>query len=433
MHKSNPQNISIVVVLFLFLYSIFNIISFLKYYKELKEINKVSNPKFFRFIIQVMFWLNFIFAPYNFMFCTQNYFCPPTYDENESYKLIKKFNNNCRSTGNILIMIIQSILIIYLFIINLLFSSVISKPCCITSSLITTKLNEIKFKLAFFPFFQTILVLDYYLPLNISVIIKSIIRAFYIWYYISFFLREVNNYFTNLIYRLTIIFIDSMCFFSCIIEYIALLDYKNNFRYLQKNKTIIYFKIIIEITLSFVVIQLFCINEKKITLQVFEGKISNKYSYELLNKIFYIFSHPEKKFGTDLLYEIIENFDIIFKNHKIENKCIKYLGITCYCTNYTYNDFVKQSEKYLDIVNEADKMEQEYVEDDDIEDYDDEILTTSVSQLNGVFYKMKKISQIKNNLCNIQDDCLGYHEKLKDTLKRSESAKPLAKKEVQKI
>ena len=47
-----------------------------------------------------------------------------------------------------------------------------------------------------------------------------------------------------------------------------------------------------------------------------------------------------------------------------------------------------------------------------------EFLTTSVSQLNGVFYKMKKISQIKNNLCNIQDDCLGYHEKLKDILKR---------------
>jgi hypothetical protein len=88
---------------------------------------------------------------------------------------------------------------------------------------------------------------------------------------------------------------------------------------------------------------------------------------------------------------------------------------------------------YLDIVNEADKMEQEYVEDDDIEDYDDEFLTTSVSQLNGVFYKMKKISQIKNNLCNIQDDCLGYHEKLKDILKRSESAKPLARKEEQKI
>ena len=88
---------------------------------------------------------------------------------------------------------------------------------------------------------------------------------------------------------------------------------------------------------------------------------------------------------------------------------------------------------YLDIVKEADKIEQEYIEDMDIEEYDDEFLTTSVSELNGVFYKMKKINQIKDNLCNIQDDCLGYHEKLKDTLKRSESAKPPKRKEEQKI
>ena len=88
---------------------------------------------------------------------------------------------------------------------------------------------------------------------------------------------------------------------------------------------------------------------------------------------------------------------------------------------------------YLDIVKEVEKMEQQNDEEEDIEDYDDEFLTTSVSQLNGVFYKMKKINQIKDNLCNIQDDCLGYHEKLKDTLKRSESAKPPARKEEQKI
>ncbi len=88
---------------------------------------------------------------------------------------------------------------------------------------------------------------------------------------------------------------------------------------------------------------------------------------------------------------------------------------------------------YLDIVKEVDKMDQAYAEEEDIEDYDDEFLTTSVSQLNGVFYKMKKINQIKDNLCNIQDDCLGYHEKLKDTLKRSESAKPQTRKEEQKI
>ena len=87
----------------------------------------------------------------------------------------------------------------------------------------------------------------------------------------------------------------------------------------------------------------------------------------------------------------------------------------------------------MDIIKEVDKMEKDNLEEEDYEDYDDEFLTTSVSELNGVFYKLKKINQIKDNLSNIQDDCLGYHEKLKDTLKRSESAKPPARKEEQKI
>jgi hypothetical protein len=87
-------------------------------------------------------------------------------------------------------------------------------------------------------------------------------------------------------------------------------------------------------------------------------------------------------------------------------------------------------QQYLDIVKEVDKMEQENMNGDDSEIYDDEFLTSSVSELNGVFYKMKKINQIKDNLSNIQDDCLGYHEKLRDTLKRSQSARPQNRKEL---
>ena len=85
---------------------------------------------------------------------------------------------------------------------------------------------------------------------------------------------------------------------------------------------------------------------------------------------------------------------------------------------------------YLDIVKEVDKMDQENINEEDFENYDDEFLTTSVSELNGVFYKLKKINQIKDNLSNIQDDCLGYHEKLRDTLKRSQSARPQLRKEL---
>ena len=85
---------------------------------------------------------------------------------------------------------------------------------------------------------------------------------------------------------------------------------------------------------------------------------------------------------------------------------------------------------YLDIVKEVDKMDQDNNNEEDFENYDDEFLTTSVSELNGVFYKLKKINQIKDNLSNIQDDCLGYHEKLRDTLKRSQSARPQLRKEI---
>ena len=81
-------------------------------------------------------------------------------------------------------------------------------------------------------------------------------------------------------------------------------------------------------------------------------------------------------------------------------------------------------QQYLDIVKEVDNMDQGNTNVDDIDIYDDEFLTSSVSELNGVFYKLKKINQIKDNLSNIQDDCLGYHEKLRDTLKRAHSARP---------
>ena len=350
-HKKNVKNISLGIILTLFIYSIFNIFIFLKFFKQIKDYNKVSHRKFFKYGIQIIYIINFIFAPYNFMFCVENYFCDPIYDENVSYKLIKNVKKDCINPQNIVIMIIQSILFIYLFILNIIFTCITAKPCCFTSSFIITKLNEIKYKLVFFPLFQSILVIDYYLPLKICVLIKCSIRGLYMWYYIKFMTRETKNFYTNNLFRLSIIFIDSMCFFSCIIEYIFLYDWNNNLEALQKNLTIIIFKLLTEGALSFVVIQIFCEKEKKLTLQVFNGEFSSNYSYELLNKIFYIFYHPEKKFGNDLLYEIVEHFDMIFKIHKSEKKCINYPGIKCFCSKYSYNDFVKQSELFLEAVN----------------------------------------------------------------------------------
>ena len=80
------------------------------------------------------------------------------------------------------------------------------------------------------------------------------------------------------------------------------------------------------------------------------------------------------------------------------------------------------------------KIYQKKIDESDYESDDDEyqiynntekFVDNSIKELNKVFYKMKKINKIKDNLCSIQDDCLDYHEKLKENMKRSESAQPL--------
>ena len=77
------------------------------------------------------------------------------------------------------------------------------------------------------------------------------------------------------------------------------------------------------------------------------------------------------------------------------------------------------------------KINEESYESDDNEyqiyNNTEKFVDNSIHELNKVFYKMKKINQIKDNLCSIQDDCLDYHEKLKENMKRSESAQPLKK------
>ena len=168
---------------------------------------------------------------------------------------------------------------------------------------------------------------------------------------------------------------------------------------------------------------------------------------ELINEIDSYKKEMQEDFDIiQYLRKFTNNTEKLIARHKnVINGIFKGAGLSKQNIDDKLNDSDKKERKtkstsksriqgYMDIVKEVDKMEQEAVDEEDFMDYDDdEFLTTSVSQLNGVFYKMKKINQIKDNLCNIQDDCLGYHEKLKNTLKRSESAKPPVRKEEQKI
>ena len=61
-----------------------------------------------------------------------------------------------------------------------------------------------------------------------------------------------------------------------------------------------------------------------------------------------------------------------------------------------------------------------YQEESDDEDEDEDEFGTA--EIGKVFNKLKKINQIKDNIGNTQDDFLNYHEKLKETCRRAQSA-----------
>ena len=254
-HQSNAKQFSFYLVLMFFILAIINIIIFLKLYYQYKEYGKLIHPKIAEINIQIIYIVNFIISPFIFMICTENFFCTPIYDNESSYKLIVDYKDDCRDYKNIIIIIMQIFLFIWNIILNILFSCLTAKPLCFTSSFIIAKLNEIKFKLAFFPLFQIILVFDYYLPLKICTIIRIIARIIYIIFFIKLIFNEPKNFYTDFNIRFILLVIYSMNFISCMIEYIFLFDLKNNLIILQKNETIILFKILVEISLSLLIVQ----------------------------------------------------------------------------------------------------------------------------------------------------------------------------------
>ena len=108
-HKSNAQKISLGIVIFLFIFSLISIIFLFKLYKQYQKFHKITNPISYKIKLQIMYWINFIFSPYNFMYCFENFFCTPNYDNNVNYKLIKTYNNECRNFSNIFTIIFQII------------------------------------------------------------------------------------------------------------------------------------------------------------------------------------------------------------------------------------------------------------------------------------------------------------------------------------
>ena len=136
--------------------------------------------------------------------------------------------------------------------------------------------------------------------------------------------------------------------------------------------------------------------------------------------------------------EMREEFDIIKYLIKFTDNTEKLIDRHKNVISNIFNSAGLQSKrnKSFDLKNKLSSDEEENLNESEEDDYEysnrnkfygkdnDKSIDGNIQEINKIFYKMKKINKIKDNLCNIQDETLDYHEKLKNKMKRSFSAKP---------
>ena len=142
--------------------------------------------------------------------------------------------------------------------------------------------------------------------------------------------------------------------------------------------------------------------------------------------------------------EMREEFDIIKYLIKFTDNTEKLIDRHKNVISNIFNSAGLQSKrnKSFDLKNKLSSDEEENLNESEEDDYEysnrnkfygkdnDKSIDGNIQEINKIFYKMKKINKIKDNLCNIQDETLDYHEKLKNKMKRSFSAKPPIKNNI---
>ena len=350
LHKPNDRTANYFLMIVISVITIILLIIMLIFYQRVKQFGKLTHKKIFRVICFFMYFFNFFFVQYIFMFSANIFVCPQSYDTTKEYKYISTYKDDCRTIPNIIMMVIQLPLIVYLFIISFIFLLIISEPFSYTNNIIVTQLGKVNVDLLIIPFLQAFLGLEYAIPFKTMIIVKIAVRGLYVLYFLRYIYKEPKMFFSSNLFRTLINFIYTMCFVSCLIEFGFSFDWNNDLIYLEKTTSIIFFKLLIEFLLSVIIIKSMDFYEKKCIIDICKGQICNDLPYELLNKVFFIFYKVECVFGDDLLYRIIEEFFEVFNEHKEKSKCLKIYGLKCYCLKYKGEDYIKQSDDFLAIV-----------------------------------------------------------------------------------
>ena len=245
----------------------------------------------------------------------------------------------------IFFLIICSFLIIGTIYLDIYISTVFLHLCLFihNETLLINPLNKIDISTAFLSLIQGFIQLEFHIKFKHIILVKNIIRAIFVLYYLKD-IFNMNTYYYRYLLEFIKKFVLTLCFFSCIIEWCFYYDYKNKLLILQKDIGIIILKLIIEINLSVLFIFLyFHINNLRIIKKVstFHSKNLKNFDYNMVNFFNILYFCDRKTLLKKILLELNQNLQNLIHNPRCKDKkCF-------YCYKYSYYEFNFEMDIFL--------------------------------------------------------------------------------------
>ena len=252
--------------------------------------------------------------------------------------------------------ILFSISVIFAIINSVNLSSIIiHEPMFIYNrSPLLNPLNKLDYYSMLISIIQIFIQAEFHLKFKEFILMKIIIRSIYCLIFIKI-IFDFNVYYSSFtFYKLLFLYL-CICFISCVIEFIFLYDYNNNLKILQKDEVTIIFKIIIEILISLIIVELhFYFDNRKLRKNILNFNHNNPKSFNMsmikfINNVYYQ-EQPFllRKIFFDLYTEIKKRIH----NPKCKNKSEK----CYYCEVFNSQNYLTQMNFYIEKIKESDKF-----------------------------------------------------------------------------
>ena len=236
----------------------------------------------------------------------------------------------------ILMIVYQNIIICTIFVYIPIFIG--------NNTLFINPLNKIHYSTTLLSFIQGCIQLEFNLSFNEMMIIKNIVRFLFVLYYLNDCFN-FNKYYNKFSIEFFKKFMLTLCFFSCLIEWLFYYDHKNKLMILQKDLGILFFKLIIEINLSFIFLFIYYYFESKTMIKkisTFHSKNLRNFDYNMVNFFNILYYDERRDLLKDILLKLNQNLQKLVHNPRCRDKqCF-------YCYKYTYYQFNLEMEIYLE-------------------------------------------------------------------------------------